>query len=89
METILQNLTKSQLVLNIKFNIRALHEALREDRINKNEIYYCKYKISLMQDELENRKNPLVPRRISLRGFGGENHFYLLINTYEHEKEIW
>jgi uncharacterized protein YtpQ (UPF0354 family) len=61
MESILQNLTKSQLVLNIRFNIRALHGALREDRISKNEIYFCKFKISLMQDELENRKNPLIP----------------------------
>lgn len=56
METILQNLTKSQLVLNIKFNIRALHNALREQRINKNEIYYCKFKIGLMQSELERRE---------------------------------
>ena len=61
MESILQNLSKSQLVLNIKFNIRALHNALREERINKNEIYFCKYKISLMQNELETRKNSLIP----------------------------
>lgn len=55
METILQNLTKSQLVLNIKFNIQALHSALREQRINKNQIYYCKFKIDLMKNELERR----------------------------------
>jgi len=61
METILQNLTKSQLVLNIRFNIKALHFALREDRIDKNEIYFCKYKIDLMQRELKSRKNPLIP----------------------------
>jgi len=62
MEDILQNLTTSQLVLNIKFNIRALHDALREERITKNQIYYCKYKISIIQNELKSRKNSLTPR---------------------------
>ena len=61
MEAILQNLTKSQLVLNIRFNIQALHSALREEQIDKNEIYFCKFKIQLMQDELETRKNSLIP----------------------------
>jgi len=59
MEDILQNLTKSQLTLNIKYNIKALHFALREKRINKKQIYYCKFKTELMQNELETRKNSL------------------------------
>jgi len=62
MESILQNLTKSQLVLNIKFNIRALHFALREDRIDKKQIYFCKWKTELMQNELKNRKISLIPQ---------------------------
>ena len=60
MEDILQNLTKNQLVLNIRFNIQALHFALREGRIEKRQIYFCQYKIKLMQTELESRKNSFV-----------------------------
>lgn len=63
MENVLHTLTKRQLVLNIKFNIRALHNALREERITKNEIYFCKFKIQLMQDELESRKT-LMPHSV-------------------------
>jgi hypothetical protein len=56
MENILQNLSNSQLVLNIKFNIQALHNALREERINKKQIYFCKFKTELMQTELSRRE---------------------------------